>query len=62
MEIVIFMALWIFLWLLPFILVAKSNKTSGSEKLVWLLALFFISWFAWIFYIFLAPMGEGRTK
>lgn len=44
------------IWLAPFVIVATSNKTAGGEKLAWLLGLFFISWFAWIFYALLAPL------
>ena len=47
-----------FLWLLPIISIASSRKTTGSEKLAWLLAVMFISWFAWIFYILLAPIKK----
>jgi hypothetical protein len=45
-------------WLIPIILILTSNKTSGAEKLFWLLAVVFVSWFAWILYILLAPLGE----
>ncbi|HFB66263.1 MAG TPA: hypothetical protein ENJ60_12065, partial [Aeromonadales bacterium] len=38
-----------------------SDKTSGNEKLAWLLAMFFVSWFAWIFYLLLAPLKEKRS-
>jgi hypothetical protein len=44
--------------LLPIFLILKSNKTSGAEKLFWLLAVLFVSWFAWIFYMLLAPIGN----
>ncbi len=37
-------------------MVAKSDNVEGNEKLAWLLAMFFISWFAWIFYMLLAPL------
>ncbi len=53
--------IWLFIWLLPFILVGTSDKTSGNEKLAWLLAMFFVSWFAWIFYLLLAPLKEKRS-
>ncbi|MES9956679.1 MAG: hypothetical protein ABW120_13655 [Sedimenticola sp.] len=52
------LALFLLIWLLPVILILKSNKTSGGEKLLWLLAVLFISWFAWIFYLLLAPIGS----
>jgi hypothetical protein len=45
-------------WLLPIVLILTSNKTSGAEKLFWLLAVVFVSWFAWILYMLLAPIGK----
>ena len=43
-------------WLLPFIIVLSSSKVDGSEKVAWLLGVIFISWFAWIFFLLLAPI------
>lgn len=48
-----------FVWLLPILLIMRSSKTTGSEKLAWILAVIFISWFAWIFYILLAPIKKS---
>lgn len=47
-------------WLLPILVIMSSRKTTGSEKLAWLLAVVFISWFAWIFYLMLAPIKKKR--
>lgn len=44
------------LWLLPILIIADSDKTTGGEKLAWILAIIFLSWFAWIFYFLLAPI------
>ena len=44
------------LWLLPILIIADSDKTSGGEKLAWILAIVFLSWFAWIFYFLVAPI------
>jgi hypothetical protein len=44
------------LWLLPILIIASSDKTTGGEKLLWILAIIFLSWFAWILYFFLAPI------
>jgi hypothetical protein len=52
------MLLLLVIWLLPMVLILRSNKTSGAEKLFWLLAVLFVSWFAWIFYLLLAPIGK----
>jgi Mn2+/Fe2+ NRAMP family transporter len=48
----------VFVWLLPIFIIGSSRKTSGSEKLAWILAVLFISWFAWIFYLLLAPLKK----
>ena len=44
------------IWVLPIVLIAVSSRTRGAEKLAWVLAVIFISWFAWIFYLLLAPL------
>ena len=44
------------LWLLPILIIANSDKTTGGEKLLWILAIIFLSWFAWILYFFVAPI------
>ena len=44
------------IWLIPMVLIAVSDKTDGREKLAWILACIFITWFAWIFYLLLAPI------
>lgn len=44
------------IWVLPILIIISSNKTTGGEKLAWVLAVIFISWFAWIFYMLLAPV------
>lgn len=47
-----------FIWWLPVILILRSDRTSGGEKLVWVLLIFFFSWFSWLAYLLLAPVGE----
>lgn len=47
-----------FVWLLPILIIASSDKTTGGEKFAWILAIIFLSWFAWIFYFLLAPIKE----
>ena len=50
-------AIFIFaIWFLPIWIIATSDKTTGFEKIAWLLAMFCLSWFAWVFYFFLAPL------
>ena len=44
------------IWILPVWIIATSEKTTGFEKIAWLLAMFCLSWFAWVFYFFLAPI------
>ena len=48
----------LFIWLLPMLVIACSDKTTGAEKLAWILAIIFLSWFAWIVYFLVAPIKE----
>lgn len=51
-----------FIWLLPILFILASDVTSGGEKLAWILAIIFLSWFAWIFYFLLAPISRPRER
>ncbi|HEX6998613.1 MAG TPA: hypothetical protein VF322_10740 [Gammaproteobacteria bacterium] len=48
------------IWLLPILIIVCSDKTTGGEKLAWIIAIVFFSWFAWIFYFLLAPIKPRR--
>lgn len=50
------------IWLVPFWIIATSDKTTGFEKIAWLLAMVCLSWFAWVFYFFLAPLKPRRGR
>jgi TctA family transporter len=50
------------LWLLPIVLIAASDKVGTAEKLLWILAIVFLSWFAWIFYFFFAPVFDKPQR
>ncbi|RDH88799.1 MAG: hypothetical protein DIZ77_16535 [endosymbiont of Seepiophila jonesi] len=55
------MLIALFICFLPIVLILRSDKTSGMEKLFWLLAVLFVSWFAWIFYALLAPLEKKAS-
>ncbi len=46
------------IWVVPILIILSSNKTTGGEKLAWIIAVLFISWFAFIFYLLLAPIKK----
>lgn len=50
------LVLAVVIWVLPIVLIARSDKTTGLEKAVWILLILFFTWFAWIFYALLAPL------
>ena len=50
-----------FIWLIPLIAIMVSSRTSGGEKFAWVLAVIFVSWFAWIFYLLLAPLKSRNA-
>ena len=52
----LFFAILGIVWLVPILIIVSSKKTSGGEKVAWVLAVIFVSWFAWIFYMLLAPI------
>lgn len=52
----------VLLWLLPIVLIAASDKVGGAEKILWILAIIFLSWFAWIFYFFFAPVFDRPQR
>jgi hypothetical protein len=52
----------VLLWLLPIVLIAASDKVGGAEKVLWILAIIFLSWFAWIFYFFFAPVFDKPRR
>jgi len=54
--------LWLVIWLLPIVFIAASDRTSGKEKLAWVLAVIFVSWFAWVFYLLLAPLKRPTPR
>ena len=49
-----------FIWLLPILIIAASDRTTAGEKAAWILAIIFASWFAWIFYFLLAPIKPRK--
>jgi len=51
-----------FAWLLPLIIIFRSEKTTGGEKTAWILLVLFVSWFAWVFYVLLAPLKKRTHK
>jgi len=51
---------FLLMYLAPILVIMFSNKTTGKEKIAWILAVIFISWFAWIFYALLAPLTQKR--
>jgi hypothetical protein len=53
--------LFAIIWWLPIILIARSDKTTGGEKLVWILLVLFFSWFSWIIYWLVAPVHRPET-
>ncbi len=49
------------IYAVPIFLIGTSDRTQGGEKAAWILAVIFVSWFAWVFYLLLAPLkGPAR--
>jgi hypothetical protein len=50
------------IWWLPIILIARSDKTTGGEKIVWILLVLCFSWFSWILYMLIAPVHRPESR
>lgn len=63
MEFILGIVVFIFvgiLYLIPITAILLSSRSRGGEKIAWLLAVIFVSWFAWIFYMLLAPLNDDH--
>ena len=58
LSVIIILGVIFFVWILPLLVIMNSRKTTKSEKIAWLIAVIFISWFAWILYLLLAPIKK----
>jgi succinate-acetate transporter protein len=54
----IIFAIYALIWLAPLLIISKSSKTTGTEKLAWIIAMLFVSWGAFVFYLLLAPLKK----
>lgn len=52
----------VLLWLVPIVLIAASDKVGTAEKILWILAIVFLSWFACIFYFLFAPVFDRPRR
>jgi len=50
----------LFVWLFPTAIVTKSRRISANEKIAWILLMLFLSWFAFIFFCLMAPIGRTQ--
>lgn len=56
MSIFSLLLIMLFIWVLPIIIVARSKKATGNEKLIWFFAVLFFSWLAFLGFIIAAPV------
>ena len=50
------LVLAVIVWGIPLVLVASDPSISNKEKAIWVFAIGFASWFAWLLYQFVAPV------
>lgn len=58
---IVFLLLALF-WLIPLLMIIKSKRTSGSTKALWVIAVLFISWLAWIVYFLMVPKANKLNR
>lgn len=62
MVLSVLIIIFFFTWLIPIIVVAKSSKVDGVEKLVWIMSILFVSWLAFIAYLIAAPVMKNSDQ
>jgi hypothetical protein len=58
----IFQLLLAIIWLVAIVAIIRSPKTSGGEKIAWVLVTLFLSWIGFILYLLLAPLSSKRSE
>jgi len=49
------------IWVAPLIFIRRSKGVEWKEKLAWILLTVFVSWFAWVLFVLLAPIKKNRN-
>ena len=49
-------------WFLPILLVAKNRNIKSDKKMLWIVAVVFLSWIAWILCTIFAPVSRADGK
>ena len=44
------------IWGIPLTFILSDPSISTKEKAIWIFAVLFVSWFAWLLYFFVAPV------
>ncbi|TMO07747.1 hypothetical protein CWB60_07205 [Pseudoalteromonas sp. S327] len=50
------------IWVMPIILIARSQKVERQEKLAWIVACLFISWFCLLLFMLIAPLKPNKNS
>lgn len=48
------------IWAFPIFLIAGRADVPPKEKAIWIFAVIFVSWLAWILFLFVAPVMDER--
>ncbi|WP_298774606.1 hypothetical protein [uncultured Shewanella sp.] len=54
--------IYIIAWIAPMAFIACSSKISKFEKIAWVVAIIFISWFAFVVYLLVRKIKMNRLK
>ncbi len=57
-EVLLILGIIFLVWVFPIYSIYKSDRCQRREKAAWIIACLFISWFAWVFYLLLAPLKK----
>lgn len=57
----IFQLLIVIVWLFALVAIVRSPKTSGAEKIAWVVVTLFLSWIGFILYLIFAPLRSEKS-
>lgn len=46
----------VIIWGIPLAFIVGDPRISKKERIIWIFAVVFVSWFAWLLYFFVAPV------
>jgi multidrug transporter EmrE-like cation transporter len=61
MSLIVLTLISILAYIIPVVVVAKSKRTSGNEKFLWLILVILFSWISFLAFLLAAPIKKSDS-